>query len=104
MGVCYMLQCMDKLAISQATLLNLRSDLVSILSRRWFILCHLFGNTNVLKDLVGSQYTWCSAIFYFRYLAWSWPTSYLIMRLPLGKYLAVSVYVSLNTPFASASL
>jgi hypothetical protein len=43
------------------------------------------------KDLVGSQYTWCSAIFYFGYLAWSWPTSYLIVRLPLGKYLAVSV-------------
>ncbi|KAJ6104345.1 hypothetical protein N7523_010665 [Penicillium sp. IBT 18751x] len=71
MGVCYMLQYMDKLAISQATLLNLRADL----------------------HLVGSQYTWCSAIFYFGYLAWSWPTSYLIVRLPLGKYLAVSVFL-----------
>ena len=29
MGICYMLQYMDKLALSQATLLNLRSDLVS---------------------------------------------------------------------------
>ncbi|KAJ5176011.1 uncharacterized protein N7482_001888 [Penicillium canariense] len=71
MGLCYMLQYMDKLALSQATLLNLRKDL----------------------DLVGSQYTWCSAIFYFGYLAWSWPTSYLIVRLPLGKYLAVSVFI-----------
>ncbi|KAJ5798703.1 uncharacterized protein N7503_006208 [Penicillium pulvis] len=71
MGICYMLQYMDKLALSQATLLNLRSDL----------------------GLVGQQYTWCSAIFYFGYLAWSWPTSYLIVRLPLGKYLAVSVFL-----------
>ncbi|KAJ6031975.1 hypothetical protein N7540_002707 [Penicillium herquei] len=71
MGVCYMLQFMDKLAISQATLLNLRADL----------------------HLVGQEYTWCSAVFYFGYLAWSWPTSYLIVRLPLGKYLAVSVFV-----------
>lgn len=29
MGICYMLQYMDKLALSQATLLNLRQDLVS---------------------------------------------------------------------------
>lgn len=29
MGVCYMLQYMDKIALSQATLLNLRADLVS---------------------------------------------------------------------------
>lgn len=39
------------------------------------------------------QYSWTSAIFYFGYLVWSWPTSYLIVRLPLGKYLAASVYV-----------
>ncbi|KAJ5937650.1 hypothetical protein N7454_003992 [Penicillium verhagenii] len=71
MGICYMLQYMDKLALSQATLLNLREDL----------------------GLVGQQYTWCSAIFYFGYLAWAWPTSYLIVRLPLGKYLAVSVFI-----------
>jgi hypothetical protein len=29
MGLCYMLQYMDKLALSQAVLLNLRKDLVS---------------------------------------------------------------------------
>jgi MFS family permease len=46
-----------------------------------------------MQHLVGQEYTWCSAIFYFGYLAWSGPTSYLIIRLPLGKYLAVSVYV-----------
>lgn len=30
MGVCYMLQYMDKLALSQATLFNLQEELVSI--------------------------------------------------------------------------
>lgn len=50
-----------------------------------------FSNINIIQHLVGKEYTWCSAVFYFGYLAWSWPTSYLIVRLPLGKYLAVSV-------------
>ncbi|OQV08580.1 hypothetical protein CLAIMM_12829 isoform 4 [Cladophialophora immunda] len=69
MGFCYLLQYMDKLALSSATLLGLLQDL----------------------DLHGSQYSWCSAIFYFGYLAWSWPSSYLIVRFPTGKYIAVTV-------------
>ncbi|KAI9930749.1 hypothetical protein MW887_011506 [Aspergillus wentii] len=71
MGICYMMQYMDKLALSQATLFNLREDL----------------------NLKGSDYTWTSAVFYFGYFAWSWPSSYLIVRLPLAKYLSVSVLV-----------
>ncbi|CAL5873036.1 uncharacterized protein PFLUO_LOCUS7305 [Penicillium psychrofluorescens] len=71
MGICYMLQYMDKLALSQATLFNMRQDL----------------------GLRGDQYSWSSAVFYFGYLAWSWPSSYLIVRLPLGKYLAVAVFL-----------
>ncbi|KAJ5357073.1 hypothetical protein N7517_011682 [Penicillium concentricum] len=58
MGGCYMLQYIDKLAISQATLFNLRQDL----------------------DLKGNEYNWASAIFYFGYFAWSWPSSYLVVR------------------------
>ncbi|KAJ5184052.1 hypothetical protein N7492_001668 [Penicillium capsulatum] len=71
MGFCYMLQYMDKLALSQATLFNLREDL----------------------GLEGTQYNWASAVFYFGYFAWSWPSSYLIVRLPLGKYLAIAVFL-----------
>ncbi|PWY65694.1 MFS general substrate transporter [Aspergillus heteromorphus CBS 117.55] len=71
MGVCYMMQYMDKLALSQATMFNLRQDL----------------------HLKGQEYTWTSAVFYFGYFAWSWPSSYLIVRLPLGKYISVSVLV-----------
>ncbi|KAF7596897.1 hypothetical protein BBP40_011942 [Aspergillus hancockii] len=71
MGICYMMQYMDKLALSQATLFNLREDL----------------------NLKGPEYAWTSAIFYFGYFTWSWPSSYLIVRLPIGKYLSASVFV-----------
>ncbi|KOS47343.1 hypothetical protein ACN38_g1675 [Penicillium nordicum] len=71
MGLCYMMQYMDKLALSQATLFNLRGDL----------------------NLQGSDYSWASAAFYFGYLTWSWPSSYLMVRLRLGKYITASVLV-----------
>ncbi|KAL4777205.1 major facilitator superfamily domain-containing protein [Aspergillus nidulans var. acristatus] len=69
MGLCYMMQYMDKLALSQATLFNLREDL----------------------NLQGTDYSWTSAVFYFGYLGWSWPSSYLMVRLPIGKYITASV-------------
>lgn len=71
MGIVYCMQYMDKVALSQATLLNLREDL----------------------NLHGQEYSWASTIFYFGYFAWSWPSSYLLVRLPLGQYVGVSVYV-----------
>ncbi|RHZ44861.1 uncharacterized protein CDV56_102539 [Aspergillus thermomutatus] len=71
MGLCYMMQFMDKLALSQATLFGLRKDL----------------------HIVGREYAWAPAIFYFGYFAWSWPSSYLCVRLPLAKYLSASVLI-----------
>ncbi|KAH8691601.1 putative allantoate permease [Talaromyces proteolyticus] len=71
MGLCYMLQYMDKLALSQTALFNIRADL----------------------GLHGMQYSWASAIFYFGYLVWSWPTAYMIVRFPIGKYLSISVFL-----------
>ncbi|CAI7576580.1 unnamed protein product [Penicillium pancosmium] len=71
MGFAYFLQFLDKLALSQATLFNLREDL----------------------NLQGSNYSWTSAVFYFGYFFWSWPSSYVIVRLPIGKYLACSVFI-----------
>ncbi|KAL4798008.1 major facilitator superfamily domain-containing protein [Aspergillus venezuelensis] len=71
MGLVYCMQYMDKVALSQATLLNLREDL----------------------NLVGQEYSWTSAIFYFGYFAWSWPSSYLMVRLPLAKYMGISVFI-----------
>ena len=46
-----------------------------------------------MQNLHGSEYSWTSAIFYFGYLAWSWPSSYLIVRLPLGKYVSASIFL-----------
>lgn len=87
MALCYMLQLLDKLSLSYATQLGLMKDLVCknlpepllTMSLRW------------IEHLVGSQYSWASSIFYFGYLIWSWPSSYVAVRLPLGKYLAGSV-------------
>ncbi|KAL4806816.1 major facilitator superfamily domain-containing protein [Aspergillus unguis] len=71
MGLVYCMQYMDKVALSQATLLNLREDL----------------------NLHGQEYSWTSTIFYFGYFAWSWPSSYLMVRLPLGRYIGISVII-----------
>ncbi|KAL3475561.1 major facilitator superfamily domain-containing protein [Aspergillus californicus] len=71
MGLVYCMQYMDKVALSQATLLNLREDL----------------------KLKGQEYSWSSAVFYFGYFAWSWPSSYLMVRLPLAKYMGISIFV-----------
>ncbi|KAL1616752.1 hypothetical protein SLS56_011277 [Neofusicoccum ribis] len=49
-----------------------------------------------LKDstnLHGTQYSWVSSVFYFGYLFWSYPTSILIQRLPIGKYVACNTFV-----------
>ncbi|KAJ5715574.1 uncharacterized protein N7483_012755 [Penicillium malachiteum] len=71
MSTAYFLQFLDKLSLSQATLFNLREDL----------------------NLHGSQYSWTSTIFYFGYFCWSKPSSYIIVRFPIGKYLAISVFL-----------
>lgn len=53
----------------------------------------LTNPTFLRQGLEGTQYNWTSAVFYFGYFAWSWPSSYLIVRLPLGKYLAIAVFL-----------
>ncbi|KAL4941184.1 major facilitator superfamily domain-containing protein [Aspergillus oleicola] len=67
MGICYIMQYMDKLALTQATLFGLREDI----------------------GLVNSQYSWASPVFYFGYFAWSWTSSYLMVQLPLANYLSI---------------
>ncbi|KAJ5918163.1 hypothetical protein N7454_010538 [Penicillium verhagenii] len=59
----------NKVSIGYAALLNLRADL----------------------GLVGDQYSWATSAFYFGYFAWSFPTTWLIVRLPIGKYLSCVV-------------
>lgn len=62
----YLLQFLDKQTLNFASVMGLIQDL----------------------DLHGTQYSWSGSIFYFGYLTFSYPASYLMVRLPLGKYLA----------------
>lgn len=52
-----------------------------------------FRLNTYLQGLKDKQYNWTSAVFYFGYFAWSWPSSYLIVRLRLGKYLGAAVFI-----------
>ncbi|CAK7227581.1 hypothetical protein SBRCBS47491_006619 [Sporothrix bragantina] len=69
--ICYMLQFLDKSSLSYAALLSIQKDL----------------------GLVGQQYSWASSIFYFGYLIMSYPTSYLIVKFPIGKYVSATVII-----------
>lgn len=91
----YMLAFLDKQALGYTALMGIREDL----------------------HLVGSQYNWSSSIFYFGYLFFSWvvlslekpsylpriryPASLLMVKFPLGKYLATSLYVTRFFPILS---
>ncbi|CAI7630953.1 unnamed protein product [Penicillium palitans] len=43
--------------------------------------------------LVGKQFSWTGSIFYFGFIFWSYPTMYLSVRLPIGRYLGATVFV-----------
>ncbi|KAH6706305.1 allantoate permease [Leptodontidium sp. MPI-SDFR-AT-0119] len=66
MFITYNLNFMDKTILSSAAVFGLTED----------------------NQLVGKQYSWVSSIFYFGYLFFEYPTTILIQRLPIGKYLS----------------
>ncbi|OJJ35937.1 hypothetical protein ASPWEDRAFT_134459 [Aspergillus wentii DTO 134E9] len=66
--VTYNLNFMDKTILSSASVFGLKDD----------------------TNITGDQYSWVSSIFYFGYLFWEYPTSYLIQRLPVGKYVGIN--------------
>ncbi|KAH7310768.1 allantoate permease [Stachybotrys elegans] len=68
--VTYMFNFMDRTILSSASVFGLREDNAS--------------------NLMGQQYSWVSSMFYFGFFAWSYPTSILIARLPVAKYLGVN--------------
>ncbi|KFZ24084.1 hypothetical protein V502_01442 [Pseudogymnoascus sp. VKM F-4520 (FW-2644)] len=72
MGFCYMLQFLDKGALAASTLLGILDPVTGI-------------------HLQGSDLAWCSGIFYFGYMAFSFPSAYLVVRLPIGRYLSMTV-------------
>jgi len=66
MFITYNFNFMDKTILSSAAVFGLKED----------------------NHLVGQQYSWVSSIFYFGYLGFEYPTSVLIQKLPVGKYLS----------------
>jgi MFS family permease len=69
MAMSYLFQFLDKSALGYTAIMSLREDL----------------------NMSGSQYSWASGIYYFGYLAASYPAAWLIVRLPVGKTIAASV-------------
>ena len=81
LAICYMFQFLDKMTLNYATILGLQEDL----------------------DLVGNQFSWTASIFYFGYFVSSYLAAYLSVKLPIGKYLACTVYVSLPSNVACST-
>ena len=52
----------------------------------------IFGIRNDLQ-LKYDQYNWLSSLFYFGFLAWTLPTTLLMQRFPIGKYLGMNVFI-----------
>ncbi|CZR68621.1 related to allantoate permease [Phialocephala subalpina] len=69
--VCYSFFYIDKTTLSYAAIFDIKQDL----------------------HLVGTQYSWLSSIFYFGFLAWAFPTNFLLQRLPIGKYLGINIFI-----------
>ncbi|KAF2753541.1 putative allantoate permease [Pseudovirgaria hyperparasitica] len=68
MFITYNLNFMDKTILSSASVFGLRTD----------------------THLVGTQYAWLGSAFYFGYMLWAYPTSMLIPRVPLSKYVGIN--------------
>ncbi|KAI0397912.1 MFS general substrate transporter [Xylariaceae sp. FL0594] len=64
----YMFNFMDKTILSSASVFGLRED----------------------NHLKGDDYAWVSSVFYFGYLLWTYPTSVLVARLSVARYLALN--------------
>lgn len=71
LAVCYAFFYIDKTTLSYAAIFGIREDL----------------------HLHGTQYNWLSSIFYFGFLAWAFPTNFLMQRYPIGKYLGFNIFL-----------
>ncbi|CAK7199044.1 Allantoate permease [Sporothrix eucalyptigena] len=67
--IVYGLNYLDKTTVSYASVMGFKTD----------------------ANLIGQDYSWVASMFYFGYLAWEWPTNYLLQRLPLAKWSAANV-------------
>ncbi|KAI5799885.1 MFS allantoate transporter [Geopyxis carbonaria] len=69
LAVCYCFFYIDKTTLQYAAIFGLEKDL----------------------HLHGTQYNWLSAVFYFGFLAWAFPTNFLLQKLPVGRYLGSQI-------------
>lgn len=69
MGICYMLQYMDKLALSQATLLNIRSDLVSDIEKH--VLSGHQPFSHAAPGWPGIYLVLCDLLFWLSRVEWT---------------------------------
>jgi MFS family permease len=70
MFITYNLNFMDKTILSSASVFGLRED----------------------TGLKGQQYSWVSSVFYFGYFFWEYPTTLLVAKLPVAKYLTINTF------------
>ncbi|KAF2801070.1 MFS general substrate transporter [Melanomma pulvis-pyrius CBS 109.77] len=66
----YVFNFMDKTILSSASVFGLKRD----------------------NHLVGQNYSWVSSVFYFGYFFWTYPTTLLVARLPVAKYVAANTF------------
>ncbi|GME54036.1 Major facilitator superfamily [Neofusicoccum parvum] len=71
LAVCYAFFYIDKTTLSYAAIFGIREDL----------------------ELEGTEYNWLSSIFYFGFLAWAFPTNFMLQRFPVGKYLGLNIFL-----------
>jgi MFS family permease len=64
MCIVYGLNYLDKTSISYASVMGIQKDI----------------------GLINDDYQWLGSMFYFGYIAWEYPTTRLLQRLPLAKY------------------
>lgn len=67
----YGIQYADKQTLSFASLMNIRQD--------------------IGLNLQSNQYSWCGSIFYAGYLAAQLPATYLMKKLPIGKFISANI-------------
>ncbi|KAF2163960.1 hypothetical protein M409DRAFT_68203 [Zasmidium cellare ATCC 36951] len=67
--ITYMLQSIDKTTLGYAAVFGVRDD----------------------AHLSGTEYSWLGALFYLGYLAWEYPTGLLLQKLPIAKFMSITV-------------
>ncbi|KAG8992077.1 hypothetical protein FRB93_002508 [Tulasnella sp. JGI-2019a] len=74
LSMCYCFYYVDKTTLSYAAIFGIKAPGTGL-------------------NLVGTQYSWLSSIFYFGWLAWAIPSNLLLQRFPPATYLAFNIFM-----------